>query len=73
MPFVIRLESKHTGEAVWLGSQFESRVEADVYIESEVCTRCNRVEVLEVRPGQVWRNRKDGFMYRNPDDLTLRS
>ena len=41
MKYVIKLRSRHTGEEIWLGSQYDSPKAAKSYAEKEVCNDCN--------------------------------
>ena len=47
MKYGIQLISKYTGKSGHiLGSLFNSQEEAERYFENEVCTRCNRMQLV---------------------------
>ena len=61
MKYGIALCSKHTGERTVLGSQFATLEERQAFIDKEVCTRCNRTEVVFIPDDHIWLNRHAGF------------
>ena len=66
MKFGISLFSKHTGEPVAiLGAQFATLEERQAFIDKNVCTRCNRTEVIFIHDGAEWHDRHIGFVYPN--------
>ncbi len=62
--YCIILRSKYTGESIHLGSQYETREEAQKAIDKEVCSRCNYADIRMIRKDKIWENRHQGFVNR---------
>lgn len=61
MKYAIRLESKWTGESVYLGASYQTQHDAVKAAEKEVCTRCNRYSVIALPDEKQWQGRKEGW------------
>jgi hypothetical protein len=64
MKYAVRLHSKYTGQTTTLGSQYDTREEAEAWANDEknICHRCNRTDIIPVRDDSYWVNRNDGFI-----------
>jgi len=60
--FCIVLRCKHTGDEIHLGSMYDTIDEAQAYINSDVCLRCNYVNINHVMDGMVWSGKRSGFV-----------
>ena len=67
MKYCIVLRSKHTGEEIHLGSQYESIKEAQEEIDNgNICDECNGVSIEPIyAEDPVWVNKKYGFVERS--------
>jgi hypothetical protein len=51
------------GEHRYLGSKFATRKELQSYVDREICTRCNRVEIVHhISESSRWENSSVGFV-----------
>jgi hypothetical protein len=46
----------------YLGTMFATRQELQSYVDREVCTRCNRVEIVHTSQDSQWENSRVGFV-----------
>lgn len=58
----IRLRSKHTGEEITLGSQYDSEEEAIKNAEKQVCSRCNSFSIIPLPENAIWMDKETGFV-----------
>jgi hypothetical protein len=64
MAYAIRGESKYRSDYFWLGWKCETKEEAKVHAEREICLRCNTYEIFPVEDETIWIGRKEGFKKR---------
>ena len=67
--FGISLRSKYTGESIILGSQFDTREEAEKWAEKGVCSRCNSINIIHIPSDAIWVDKRRGFV--SEDKLEL--
>ena len=65
MKYVIKLRSKHTGDEIWLGSQYDSPETAKCYAEKEVRNDCNSYSIIPINEGLIWHDKITGFKDKN--------
>ncbi len=59
--FGIRIYSKYTGESIVLGSQYDTYEDAKEGAEEQVCSRCNRIEIIHIPKNFIWVDKNTGF------------
>jgi hypothetical protein len=60
--FRVCLYSKRTGEHHYLGASFATLEEMQSYVDREICTRCNRVERVQISETSRYENSRIGFV-----------
>lgn len=61
MKYALKLRSKYTGDEIWLGGTYKTRIEAVEAVQRYVCLRCNYCEVVPVDENLMWVNKYVGF------------
>lgn len=62
--YAINLYSKYTGERISLGTKFNSLREAKEETKN-ICSKCNRIKIIEIPKEAVWINKDKGFVLPN--------
>lgn len=62
MKYGITIYSRYTGEHKILGSKFDTRKQAEEFTEKEICSRCNRIEIISVDEDSKWMDSQNGFL-----------